>query len=75
MRRAELKILFADFVYVCLRGEKAGEMGKRMRMGMKVGDVCCEGVGMEIGLRRVVIVSLLAVGSSREEEAEFRSFL
>lgn len=58
-------------------GKESGEMRMRMRMRkkMKVGDVCYGGVGMEMGLRRVVIVSLLAVGSGREEEedAEFKS--
>lgn len=61
---------------ICLFKEgESGEM--RMRMKMKVGDVdvCCRGVGMEIGLRRVVIVSLLAVVVGEEEEAEFRLFL
>lgn len=57
-----------------LRGKKAVEMRMRIRIRIKVGDVCCRGVGMEMGLRRVVIVSLLAVGSSGEEEAEFKSF-
>lgn len=55
-----------------------------MRMRMKVGDGgrlcrrCCGGVGMEMGLRRVVIIPIImpAVSSSgEEEEAEFRLFL
>lgn len=53
-----------------LRGKKAVEMGMRMRMRMKmeVGDVCCGGVGMEMGLRRVVIVSVGSLSSSSREE-------
>lgn len=58
-------------------GKESGEMRMRMRMKVEVGDIVGEelyGDRIEMGLRRVVIVSLLAVGSGREEEEEAEKF-
>lgn len=54
-------------------GKESGEMRMRKRMKVEVGDVCCGGVGMEMGLRRVVTLLCLLL-LLLEEEEEFKSF-
>lgn len=46
------------------RGEEEGRLCRR----------CCGGVGMEMGLRRVVIIPIIMPVVREEEEAEFESF-